>query len=407
MKIVAGLVVVIAVVVGIVGPQAFFVVDETQMAIVTRFGDPRTSITTPGLNFKTPFVDKVTYFDKRLLIFDAPADSLLTKDKKRLIVDVYARGRIVDPLLFFTTLATEAQARPRAIDIISSELRREVASDDQAEIITTQREPIMRRVRDAVEPKLAAFGIEVVDVRVKRADFPDEVAGSIYARMQAERKRKADKERAEGAKRDAEVRADVDKQATIIRAVAERDANITRGCGEAAAVKIFAEALEQDPEFYTFQRSLAAYKTFLTQNTTVVLPVDRFGEIFEDIRKSVVESAGISDTPADRVSVTESETLEESASRCAEVSAVRHLSSELDVDLVDVLLVSAEREEWPDSSLGCPQEGRTYLQSPVSGYLVTLDHDGTTYPVHTNEYGSVSITCQPDQPADVETAPSG
>lgn len=279
MKLVAALLVLVVILVGIFGPQILFVVDETQLAIVTRFGEPRESISAPGLHMKSPFVDTVTYFDKRLLLFDAPPDSLLTKDKKRLIIDVYARGRIVDPLLFFQTMRTEAQAASRAVDIISSELRREIALDDQSEIIRENREEIMNRVRDSVSPKLAEFGIEVVDVRIKRADFPIEIAESVYDRMRAERKRIADRERAQGAKVDAEVRADVDKQATIIMAEAERDANILRGQGEAEAIKILAGALERDPEFYSFQRSLEAYRKFLVQNTTVVLSAD--SELFQ------------------------------------------------------------------------------------------------------------------------------
>lgn len=274
MKIIAAILVIGVVLALVIGPQAFFVVDETQLAIVTRFGEPRQEITTPGLKFKTPFVDSVTYFDKRLLVFDAPPDSLLTKDKKRLVIDVYARGRIVDPLKFFRTVRTENQAASRVIDIISSELRREIANDNQSEIIVTSREQIMLNVRIASIPKLLEFGIELVDVRMKRADFPPEIADSIYGRMQAERKRIADRERAEGAQQDLVIRAAVDREATIITAEANRDAAILRGEGEAKAIAIFASALERDPEFYTFQRTLEAYRVFLTTNTTVVLPAN-------------------------------------------------------------------------------------------------------------------------------------
>ena len=272
MKIFALLLIPIVILAAILGPQFLFVVDETQVAIVTRFGDPQRSIRTPGLNLKTPFIDTVTYFEKRLLLFDASADSLLTEDKRRLVIDVYARGRIVDPLLFFERVRDETRARNRAIEIIASELRREIALDLQAEIIATSREAIMLRVRDAISPKLAELGIQVVDVRIKRADFPEEIADSIHQRMSAERKRLADRERAQGAERDAEIRAETDKEAAIILAEADKTANLTRGEGEAEAISIFADALEQDPEFYTFQRSLEAYKKFLTQNTTVVLP---------------------------------------------------------------------------------------------------------------------------------------
>ena len=280
MKILAGLIVLFAVLALIIGPQLFYVVDEGQVAILTRFGEVKATIINPGLNVKTPFVETVTYYQKRLLIFDAPAESMLTKDKKRLIIDVYARGKIVDPKLFRETVFTEARASSRAVDIISSELRVEIAKDDQIEIIAVNREEIMNRVRDAVSPKVRQFGIEVIDLRIKRADFPDTIADSVYSRMQAERKRIADRERAQGAERDAEVRADVARQTAISRAEADRAAAIPRGVGEAESIRIFAEALQQDPEFYAFQRSLQAYRVFLTgNNTTLVLPAD--SELFQ------------------------------------------------------------------------------------------------------------------------------
>jgi membrane protease subunit HflC len=274
MKFIAVLLLVGALIAGIVGPQLFFVVDEKQVAIVTRFGEVQQQVKSSGIYIKTPFVDAVTYFEKRLLIFDAPPDSLLTKDKKRLIIDVYARGRIVDPKLFRETVRTENQAASRAVDIISSEMRAEIAGDNQAEIITTSREPIMNRILENSKPQLAKFGIELIDVRIKRADFPVEIADSVYARMQAERKRKADKERAEGAEIDASVRAEVDKEATIIVANAEKGANILRGEGEAKAIEIFAAAIGQDLEFYTFQRSLEAYGDIFAEKSTIVIPAD-------------------------------------------------------------------------------------------------------------------------------------
>jgi membrane protease subunit HflC len=279
MKFLALALIVLAAVAAIVGPQLFFVVDEKQQAIVTRFGEVQQSIRSPGLYVKTPFIDTTTYFDKRLLSFDAPPESLLTKDKKRLIIDVYARGRIVDPVLFRETVQTESQGKARAVDIITSELRREIASDNQAEIITTKREDIMKRVQVLVQPKLREFGIDIIDVRIKRADFPPEIAESVYARMQSERKRKADKERAEGQEIDAEVRAAVDREAAIIKATAQRQAEITRGEGEAEAIKIFAAAIAADPEFYGFQRSLEAYRKIFESNTTVILPAD--SDLFE------------------------------------------------------------------------------------------------------------------------------
>ena len=253
--------------------QSLFIVDETNTAIVTRFGEPIKTTQSPGLNFKVPFIDQVRKFEKRLLIFDAPPDSLLTSDKKRLVIDVYARGKIVDPLLFFKTTRNETLASSRAIDIISSELRREIASDLQAEIIKTSREQVMNKVKLEAEPKLREFGIQLIDVRIKRADFPDEIAESIYARMKAERKRKADKERAEAAEIDLTVRSEVDKEAAVIRAKADKEAKIIIGNAEAEAIKILSEAHSQNPEFYNFLRQLETYEnSFSSGNSTIIIP---------------------------------------------------------------------------------------------------------------------------------------
>ena len=204
-----------------------------------------------------------------------------------------ARGRIVDPKLFRETVRTESQAASRAVDIISSELRAEIAGDNQAEIITTSREGIMARVRDTVKPKLAEFGSDLIDVRIKHDDFLPEIADSVYARMQAERKRKADKERAEGAEIDATVRADVDRQATIIVANNEKTANITRGEGEAQAVQIFAEAIGTDIDFYSFQRSLEAYQTIFAEKSTLVVPAD------SDLFQFLQSPEGLANTPTE------------------------------------------------------------------------------------------------------------
>ena len=254
--------------------QSVFIVDETNTAIVTRFGEPIKTSTSPGLVFKIPFIDQVRKFEKRLLIFDAPPDSLLTSDKKRLVIDIYARGKIVDPLLFFKTTRNETLAASRAIDIISSELRREIASDLQTEIIKTNREQIMNNVKTEANPKIREFGIELVDVRIKRADFPAEIAESIYGRMQAERKRKADKERAEAAEVDLTVRSEVDKDAAIIRAKADQEAKIIVGNAEAEAIKILSDAHARNPEFYQFLRQLETYENSFNANTTIIIPKD-------------------------------------------------------------------------------------------------------------------------------------
>ena len=389
MKFLAGLVVLIAIIGAIVVPQTLYVVDETQLAIVTRFGEPRVSITSPGLYVKTPFVDTVRYFEKRILIFDAPPDSLLTEDKRRLVIDVYARARIFDPLLFFRTVQTESQATSRAVDIIGSELRREIALDTQIEVIQETREEIMNRVRDSVRPKLLEFGIETIDVRIKRADFPETVAESVYARMQAERKRIADRERAQGAERDAEVRANVDRQAAIIRAEAERDAQIIRGEGEAEAVRIFAESLGQDPEFYAFQRSLQAYKNFLPQSgTTVVLPAD--SSLFQFLQTPSGNGEGNDAQASARPSESDSSGFEVAL----ELLAANYLAGKLGVGANELTLVKANATEWSDTSLGCPKSGMMYAQVITPGYEITFEHQGNNYAVHSNSDASHMASCE-------------
>ena len=259
----------------IIAGQALFVVDETETAIVTRFGDPiRPSITSPGLYAKTPFIDTVTKFDKRNTLFDAAPDSLLTSDKKRLIIDAYAIGKIVDPLQFFKTVKTPRGAVTAATGIIASDLRSEIANDLQIDVIKSNRQKIMEAVTIASAEKIIDFGIQISDIRVKRADFPDETLNAIYDRMRAERARKANEERAEGEKRSLEIRAEVDKQATVIESEAIKKSNQIMGEGDAEAIKIYADALEQDPEFFDFTKSLEVYTKILKDNSTIILSLD-------------------------------------------------------------------------------------------------------------------------------------
>jgi membrane protease subunit HflC len=266
---------IIALVVIIVLGQWLFTIDQTEIGIVTRFGEPKGGpLLTPGLKLKTPFIDKVTKFDKRLLRYDALPADLLTKDKKTLHIDAYARYKIFDPLLFFQTVRDELGANRRVGDLVDSALREEIARDNQVDIIKTEREEVMRRVHLISSEKARSFGIEIIDVRTKRIDFLDTIEANIFARMQAERDRIAKGFRAEGSEEASKIMADVDKQKTIILANADKQANILKGEGEASAIKILAEALEKDPEFYSFQRSLEAYEKFLTQKTTVVLNSD-------------------------------------------------------------------------------------------------------------------------------------
>ncbi|MBM3949342.1 MAG: protease modulator HflC [SAR202 cluster bacterium] len=378
--------VILVILTGILGPQSFFVVDQTKVALVTRFGEPKRAILEPGLYAKTPFVDTVTYYERRLALFDAAPDALLTADKKRLIIDVYAIGRITDPLRFRETVQDTQRAVTRSTDIIASDLRQEIALDQQSEIIRLNREAIMNRVRDVSRPKVQDFGVEIVDVRISRADFPNEIATSIYARMEAERKRIADAERSEGDKRDLEIRAGVDRQATIIRAEAERDANLLRGEGEADAIAIFASALEQDPEFYAFQRSLEAYQKFLTQNATVVLPADT--DLFK-----FLQSPGLSTMNGATDSTDGGRFASDSEGFAVTEAARALLAADLGTDPQAPFLVGFEAVDWPDSSLGCPKEGESYAEVVVPGYRIVLEHEGAQYEFHSTQKGEQLLRC--------------
>ena len=396
MRFVGPLLIIIIIAASILVPQTFFKVDETETAIVTRFGEIiGSSKMSPGLYMKTPFIDSVTYFDKRLLVFDAPPDSLLTKDKKNLEIDVYARGKITDPKVFYATLRTEVSGYNRVVDIVSSELRREIANDEQSEIISISREAIMNRVRDAVTPKLKEFGIELIDVRIKRADFPDAVADSVHKRMIAERERIANRERAEGAEYDLERRANADRTAIEIRTAAQRDAEIIKGCAEADSIKIYAGALEEDPEFYSFQRSLEAYKEYLASNTTIIGSSTDLGELFAKIRIGVNDASRIDINYTSSI-IDRSDT---GVSSCEEVDVRRAgqklISEKLDINNdIDVKLVSIDSKQWNDSSMGCKVDSSEEpVVVKINGFVAFFEYDGDTFEVHTNEDATMVVEC--------------
>ncbi|MBK9140331.1 MAG: protease modulator HflC [Verrucomicrobia bacterium] len=254
--------------------QALFTVNESEQVIITQFGEYKRTIQQPGLAWKTPFVQTVNRFDRRIQTSDAPKAEYLTQDKKRLVADPVTRWRIADPLLFYKTVRDESGARARLDDLVLSELRREVASHTFDLVIGPRRETIMDNVATTTRQKAREFGIEVVDVRIKRADLPQEVQQSVFQRMQAEREREAKRYRSEGDEESAKLRAETDKQRTIILAEAKQEAEKLRGEGDALATRIYAEAYGKDPEFYAFVRSLQAYEQFLGRRSTVVLPAD-------------------------------------------------------------------------------------------------------------------------------------
>ncbi len=268
-------IVVVVVVVGLILiPQAVFIVDETEQAIILQFGDPVAIVREPGLTFKVPFIQNVIKFDKRVLSSDAPPQEYLTSDKKRLVVDHVTRWRIDDPLTFFKAVRTEAGARARLDDIVFSELRRELASVGFFDVIAAQREAIEERVAESARRTAAEFGIHVVDVRTKRADLPREVEQSVFDRMRAERQRESALLRAEGEEQGNIIRAQADRESAVTTAEGEQQAQRLRGEGEAEAIRIFSEALSRDPEFYSFLRRLQAYDVVLKSGDRLVVPVD-------------------------------------------------------------------------------------------------------------------------------------
>jgi membrane protease subunit HflC len=282
--------------------QSVYIVDVTEQVVILRFGEVVGLRPDPGLYVKAPFVDTVVRYDKRVLRIDAPPVPMPDIEKENLVIDSYARYRIVDPVQFRKTLQTEDNARSRLGDIVTSGLRSEVARRDRIEIIgaeplldpptgiqivekgipqiqgTEARTEILENVLEVVKRSIAEedtpFGIQMIDVRIKRADFPDEVTPSIYTRMRAERNRIAAGFRADGDEKELIIRADADREAAVIRAEAQRDSSQVRGEGEAEAISILAEALNQDPEFFAFQRSLQTYRKGLPTGTTVILTED-------------------------------------------------------------------------------------------------------------------------------------
>ncbi len=253
---------------------SLFIVDETKQAIVLQFGKPIRAIKDPGLNWKLPFIQNVVFFEDRLLVYDAAPTEIITKDKKTLIVDNYARWKIIDPLKFLQTVRDLNGAQARLDDIIYSELRVDLGLFDMSEIVSERREGIMKRVTEISNEKANIYGIEIVDVRIKRVDLPPENEKFIFDRMRAERERIAKQYRAEGQEESAKIIAETEREKTVILAEAYKTAQILKGEGEAEAVKIYAESFNQDPEFYKFYRTLEAYTKTFKDKTTVLLSTD-------------------------------------------------------------------------------------------------------------------------------------
>ena len=255
--------------------MVLFTVKEWEQVVVTQFGEPVRVIKEPGLYVKLPDpIQKINPFSDRLLDYDSDPSTIPTKDKKFLVLDNYARWRIVDPLVFLQTLRTRGGAVPRLDDIIYSELRNELGQHDQIEIISENREALMKAVTERSNEAAQPYGIEVVDVRIKRADLPPENEASVYNRMRTEREREAKRYRSEGEEAALKIRAETDLEATQINAKAYEEAQGTRGEGDAEALRIYADAYKQAARFYEFTRTLEAFEKSLDERTVLVQPSD-------------------------------------------------------------------------------------------------------------------------------------
>jgi len=276
----------ILILVVVVGYTSLFTVTEMERAVVIRLGKPvGDPIETSGLKVKVPFIDRVEYFDKRLLEYDSEPKELITKDKKNIVIDNYARWRIVDPLLFLQAVHDERGAQARLDDIIYSEVRERLGQYTLLEIISIKRSEIMEIVTQESAEKVRKLGIELVDVRIKRADLPKQNEENVYKRMEAERHQQAKKYRAEGQEKSLEIVSEAEKDKTIILAEAYEKAERIKGEGDGAAVRIYADAYNRDPEFYRFTRTLTAYDEILGGDgkTRVILSTD--SELWEYLNR--------------------------------------------------------------------------------------------------------------------------
>ncbi len=269
--------------------NTFYVVEQTEQAIVLQFGEPVRVVKDAGLKMKVPFIQNVIFYDNRLLNLDPPAQEVVLNDKKRLDVDSFTRYRIVDPLRFYKTVRTEMQARSKLEEIVNSSLRKILGRITLQELLSQQRTKIMADISQAVKIDAEQIGVNVADVRIRRADLPVEVLQAINARMKAERERDAKEFRATGQQEAQKIRATAEKEQTIIVTEAEKQAQIIRGEGDQEAIIIWNKAANLDPQFYAFYRSLEAYKKSLgtDSNTSMVLsPNTEFFEFFKQTMKA-------------------------------------------------------------------------------------------------------------------------
>ncbi len=264
--------------------SSLFTVRMTEQALVLQFGDPRVAITEPGLNWKIPFVQNVIYFDKRILNLNSPSEEIIAGDQKRLVVDAFARYRIVDPLQFYQSVRDIRQAETRLRPIFVSSLRNVLGEESLETLIRDDRDGLMVRIRAEFNTATGNLGVEIVDVRIRRADLPEANSQAIFRRMQTEREREAAELRAQGQEIAQRVRSRADRDVTVLLAEAQRESDMIRGEGDAKRNKIFADAYGKDPEFFSFYRSMLAYEVGLNGDTTtmVISPESNFFRYFGD-----------------------------------------------------------------------------------------------------------------------------
>lgn len=272
-------------VLGFIGYMTLFTVNEIQQAIILQFGDPKRVIQKAGLNFKLPFIQNVVLLDKRILNLDAPSEEIIASDQKRLIVDAFARFKIKDPLKFYISVGNERVARSRLSTIINSRIRGVLGKEELATLVSKERARLMDKITQDVNSEASKLGIEIIDVRIKRADLPQANSEAVYRRMQTERLREAKEFRAEGAEIAQTVRSTADKEVTIILAEANKKSEILKGEGDGKRNKIFADAFGKDPDFFSFYRAMQSYeKSLIGGETSLILSPD--SEFFRFFGKS-------------------------------------------------------------------------------------------------------------------------
>ena len=272
---------IVVAVLGILALTTLFTMHQTRQGIVLRLGNPVRTVTEPGLKLKIPFIETVAFYEKRVLNLDPPVERIILSDQKPLLVDSYARYQIKDPLKFYQTVRTERELRVRLGTIVNASIRNELGNHNLSSVLSEERADIMRQIQERVNTQAQRFGIAIVDVRLRRADLPQQASESVYDRMRSERVREAKEFRAQGFEQAQRIKAGADREATVIRAEAEREAEILRGEGEGERTRILNDAYGQDPEFFSFYRSMQAYERSLSKGTYMVLsPNSEFFNFF-------------------------------------------------------------------------------------------------------------------------------